>query len=155
MYGTDQPDRSLRHPVVLYAIRHPEPLAGALPPPASGHPADDGALDNGIQPFGGTRFFQLYQVDVGDEDNETEDTDLSQDEKGVKGHFESSHSPFGLIYQIAKDTGWSLEYIRKIPYATLIMMLSDAPRYISKKEDKPIRITSKEQMFAVFGKKGG
>jgi hypothetical protein len=35
------------------------------------------------------------------------------------------------------------------------MMLSDAPRYISKKEDKPIRITSKEQMFAVFGKKGG
>lgn len=155
MHGPGKPDRSLRDRSLLYAVWHPQPLAGALPAPASGHPADDGTLDNGRQPFGGTRFLQLYQVDIGSEDNETEDTDLSHNEKGVKGHFESSHSPFGLIYQIAKDTGWSLEYIRKIPYATLIMMLSDAPRYISKKEDEPVRITSKEQMFAVLGKKEG
>ena len=84
--------------------------------------------------------------------DEAED-DLSQDGKGVKGHIEGSHSPFGLIYQIAKDTGWSIEYVMKIPYSTLTMMLADAPRYVRKK-DKPIRITSKEQLFGVFGKKG-
>lgn len=97
---------------------------------------------------------QLYQVDVGSEDNETEGDNLSQDGKGVKGQVEGSHSPFGLIYQIAKDTGWSMKYIRTLPYTTLVMMLSDAPRYVSKKKDAPIRITSKEQMFGVFGKKG-
>lgn len=96
---------------------------------------------------------QLYQIDCGGQDNDTEG--LSQDGKGVKGHVEGSHSPFGLIYQIAKDTGWSIEYIKKIPYSTLVMMLSDAPRYVSKKEDEPIRITSKEQLFGVLGKKGG
>lgn len=64
------------------------------------------------------------------------------------------HSPFGFIYQIAKDTGWSVEYILGLPYPTLVMMLADAPRYVSGKEaDKAIRITSKEQLFGIFGKK--
>ncbi|WP_459188663.1 hypothetical protein ACGE0T_00740 [Parabacteroides sp. APC149_11_2_Y6] len=96
---------------------------------------------------------QLYQVNISSEDNEAED-DLSHGEKGVKGHVEGSHSPFGLIYQIAKDTGWSMEYIKKIPYPTLVMMLADAPRYVSSSEDKPVRITSKEQLFGMFGRKG-
>lgn len=68
---------------------------------------------------------------------------------------EGSHSPFGLIYQIAKDTGWSVEYILGLPYVTLVLMMADAPRYVSgKKRDGPVRITSKEQLFGVLGKKG-
>lgn len=126
-----------------------------LPKATHGRTDAGRTLDDDLQPLGGTRFHQLYQIDVDNEDDEaayTTDSDLSHDEKGVKGRIEGSHSPFGLIYQIAKDTGWTIEYIMKIPYATLIMMLSDAPRYVRKK-DKPIRITSKEQLFGVLGKK--
>lgn len=35
----------------------------------------------------------------------------------------------------------------------LIMMMADAPRYVSGKKDEPVRITSKEQLFGVLGKK--
>ncbi len=77
---------------------------------------------------------------------------LSQEEEGVKGHYEGSHSPFGLIYQIARDTGWPVEYILNLPHATLVMMLADAPRYISgESKEKEIKITSKEQLMNVLG----
>lgn len=53
--------------------------------------------------------------------------------------YEPSHSPFGFIWQVASATGWNVEYIlEKVNYQTLIMMLSDAPRYVRKKrEEKP------------------
>lgn len=63
---------------------------------------------------------------------------------------EGSHSPFGLIYQIAKDTGWSVEYILRLPYPLLVMMLSDAPRYVGAAKEQPVRITSKEQLMGIF-----
>ncbi|MCC8143840.1 MAG: hypothetical protein LUD02_02625 [Tannerellaceae bacterium] len=65
---------------------------------------------------------------------------------------EGSHSHFGLIYQIAKDTGWSVEYIMGLPYAMLVTMLADAPRYISKPKQKAVRITSLDQLFGVMNK---
>ncbi len=50
--------------------------------------------------------------------------------------YEPSHSPFGFVWQVASATGWSVEYIlRKVNYQTLIMMLSDAPRYVRKKRE--------------------
>lgn len=55
-----------------------------------------------------------------------------------------------MIYQIAKDTGWSVEYILRLPYPLLVMMLSDAPRYVSASKEEPIRITSKEQLMGIF-----
>lgn len=91
---------------------------------------------------------QYYQVDNGPSDDDAEDDDLSQDEKGVKGHYEGSHSPFGLIYQIARDTGWTVEYILSLPHATLVMMLADAPKYVSgTTKEKEVQITSKEQLY--------
>ena len=48
--------------------------------------------------------------------------------------YEGSHSPFGFVWQIASATGWSVDYIlNKVNYQTLIMMLSDAPRYVRDK----------------------
>ena len=39
--------------------------------------------------------------------------------------------PFGFIWNIASATGWTVEYIlEKVNYQTLILMLSDAPRYV-------------------------
>lgn len=50
---------------------------------------------------------------------------------------EGSHSLFGFVWQIASATGWSVDYILNgVNYQTLIMMVSDAPRYLSKDEVK-------------------
>jgi hypothetical protein len=39
------------------------------------------------------------------------------------------------VWQIASATGWSVDYILdEVNYQTLIMMLSDAPRYVRKKQ---------------------
>ncbi|NDW13206.1 hypothetical protein D0T50_09900 [Bacteroides sp. 214] len=44
---------------------------------------------------------------------------------------ESSHSPFGLIWQIATQTGWSVKYILwGMSYPTLMLMIMDMPRYV-------------------------
>ena len=41
------------------------------------------------------------------------------------------------MWQVASATGWSVEYILNgVNYQTLIMMLSDAPRYVSNEERK-------------------
>ena len=38
------------------------------------------------------------------------------------------------MWQIADATGWSVDYIlNRVNYQTLIMMLSDAPRYVRDK----------------------
>jgi len=50
---------------------------------------------------------------------------------------EGSHSPFGFVWQIASQTGWSVHYILwKVPYSTLLLMMADAPRYVSAEELK-------------------
>ncbi|MCH5235550.1 MAG: hypothetical protein J1E16_09660 [Muribaculaceae bacterium] len=41
------------------------------------------------------------------------------------------------MWQVASATGWTIEYIlNKVNYQTLIMMLSDAPRYVERRENK-------------------
>ncbi|MDR0937991.1 MAG: hypothetical protein LBN29_01360 [Mediterranea sp.] len=48
---------------------------------------------------------------------------------------EPSHSPFGTLGQIARDTGWSVNYIRRrVNYPMLMLMMSDAPRYVDAKQ---------------------
>lgn len=67
---------------------------------------------------------------------------------------EGSHSPFGLIWQIAAETGWSKDYIMwKIPYPVLLLMMQDAPRWVEGKKKKnatPGRIPSKSNTVAMF-----
>ena len=43
------------------------------------------------------------------------------------------------MWQIADATGWSVKYILSgVNYQTLIMMLSDAPRYVHRKDKKAV-----------------
>lgn len=50
---------------------------------------------------------------------------------------EGPHSLFGIIWQVASTTGWTLEYImRRVPYNLLMLMLQDAPHYVSGKQAK-------------------
>lgn len=47
------------------------------------------------------------------------------------------------MWQIAEKTGWSVRYILDgVNYQTLIMMLSDAPRYVRRKVKEASGISS-------------
>ena len=48
-----------------------------------------------------------------------------------KGHTEPSHSLFGVVGQLATETGWSLDYILdKVNVVTLQMILADMPHWV-------------------------
>ncbi len=80
-------------------------------------------------------FYAYYQIGGAEEPDEAETEPKEEGE--LRGHTEGSHSPFGFIWQIASATGWSVDYILNgVNYQTLIMMLSDAPRYVSGAEKK-------------------
>lgn len=82
------------------------------------------------KPDGHRPFYTYYQISRTDESNEAETEPGREGE--LKSGYEPSHSPFGFIWQVADATGWSVDYIlNKVNYQTLIMMLSDAPRYKS------------------------
>lgn len=79
-------------------------------------------------------FFTYYQISRRDESAEAESEPTKKGE--LKSVYEGSHSPFGFVWQIAEATGWSVKYILDgVDYQTLIMMLSDAPKYIKKKQE--------------------
>lgn len=49
------------------------------------------------------------------------------------------------MWQIASATGWSVDYILNgVNYQTLLMMLSDAPRYVRKAKKGEERSAEKE-----------
>ena len=81
-------------------------------------------------------FYEYYQISTDDESSEAETEPKKEGE--LKSEYKSSHSPFGIVWQIAEATGWSKEYILDgINYQTLLLMIADAPHYVSgKKEEK-------------------
>lgn len=77
-------------------------------------------------------FYAYYQIGGADESDESEAEPKKEGE--LKSRYEGSHSPFGFVWQIASATGWSVAYILYgVNYQTLMIMLSDAPRYVSGK----------------------
>lgn len=83
-------------------------------------------------------FSNYYQLGRGAESGEAENEPLKERES--KGRMEGSHSPFGFIWQIAAATGWSVHYILwKVPYPTLLLMLSDAPHWVEGGQKKKLR----------------
>ena len=55
---------------------------------------------------------------------------------------EPSHSPFGLIGQIARDTGWSIRYIlHGVNYPTLMLMWRDCPGNIPARRKTPAELS--------------
>lgn len=89
-----------------------------------------------IHPSYGYRgFYKYYQIRrVG---KSTDGASEPKKKGELKSRWEGSHSPFGFVWQVASATGWTIEYIlHEVNYQTLIMMLSDAPRYVDKTEDE-------------------
>lgn len=60
------------------------------------------------------------------------------------------------MWQVANATGWSIDYILNgVNYQTLIMMLSDAPRYVRRKvkgtDGKPSAVSEEDQANDIVG----
>ena len=94
-----------------------------------------GSLQSVCAADGHTVFYTYYQISRDDESDEAETEPKKEGE--LKSRWEGSHSPFGFVWQIASATGWSVDYILNgVNFQTLIMMLSDAPRYVDDKQAK-------------------
>lgn len=92
-------------------------------------------------------FYTYYQIGGEDEPDEAETEPGSDGE--LKSRYRGSHSPFGFVWQIADATGWSVRYILYgVSYQMLIMMLSDAPRYVGGKKSKTNTNTTAEDEAA-------
>ena len=90
-----------------------------------------GAIKRFVSLMGTDPFIPIIRS-AADESDELETEPKKEGE--LKSRYEGSHSPFGFVWQIASATGWSVDYIlNKVNYQTLIMMLSDAPRYVRDK----------------------
>ena len=93
----------------------------------------DGHVPNIRASDGHEGFYAYYQLDSAGEPDDSETEPGKEGE--LRTRYEGSHSPFGFVWQIASATGWSVDYILDgVNYQTLIMMLSDAPRYVRKKQ---------------------
>ena len=93
---------------------------------------------------GDSVFYEYYQLLRDDESDE--DAAEPGEDGELKSHWEGSHSPFGFIWSVASQTGWSVDYIMEgVSYQTLIMMLADAPRYVTKKQGSRLTGESAEE----------
>lgn len=80
-------------------------------------------------------FYEHYRIGGASEPAVTENEPKKEGE--LTTEYVGSHSPFGILWQIAAATGWSREYIMwKVNYQTLRMMLADAPHYESRRRPK-------------------
>lgn len=113
-----------------------------------------GVPEGSLQPVrtadGHAVFYTYYQISRDDESDEAETEPRKEGE--LKSRWEGSHSPFGFVWQIASATGWSVDYILNgVNFQTLIMMLSDAPRYVDSKEQKKADQTEEEEAEDIVG----
>ena len=85
--------------------------------------------------LGTKSFYEHYRI------GGTGESPVAEDEQkggGVNHRVCRSHSPFGIVWQIAAATGWSRDHILwKVNYQTLRMMLADAPHYERRRKGKP------------------
>lgn len=95
-------------------------------------------------------FYAYYQLGGKDESDEAETEPRKEGE--LRTEYESFHSPFGFVWQIAAATGWSVDYILNgVNYQTLILMMSDAPRYVRKRKGRDKNQSEKEEAEDIVG----
>ena len=71
--------------------------------------------------------------------------EIERREELTKGHTEPSHSLFGVVGQLATETGWSIDYILdKVNVVTLHLMMADMPHWV--KPQKPDIMQQIQQM---------
>jgi len=84
-------------------------------------------------------FYEYYQISFESDDDDDEQEEFgSRRGRGVKGHMEGLHSPWGLIGQIKAERGCTHDYLLwNEAWIIILMERADAPRY-SKKQKVPV-----------------
>ena len=92
-------------------------------------------------------FYIYYSLGRGYESVSAREPTKKSDKRELRTVLEGSHSPFGIIWQIASATGWSVHYILwRVNFQTLTLMLADAPHYEFSDDKKAGGMTT-EQIF--------
>jgi len=90
-------------------------------------------------------FFAYYQISLDYEDDTTEESEPRGSGELIS---ESFHSPWGLIFSIARETGWTSNYILwHVTWANLQLMIADAPR-LKKKTNK--KMVEDDELFQIL-----
>ena len=81
------------------------------------------------------KVFRLYyRIGGGNEQDAADDEperERKRQEELKKGHTEPSHSLYGLVGQIATQTGWSIHYIlNRVNVVSLQLMMQDIPHWV-------------------------
>ena len=75
-------------------------------------------------------FRDYYQIGRGTEQDAADSEPQKQE---LKGHTEPSHSLFGVLGQIAMQSGLTVQYLLdKVNVVQLSLMMADAPHYVEK-----------------------
>ena len=95
------------------------------------------------------KFYNYYQIDSEDDEDESDEFGSGIKEES-KSHMEGSHSLFGIIWSIQKETGWSHDYVLwGESWFNLQMKLPDVPK--RKKGSKTKMIDSEEELLEFLG----
>jgi len=94
-------------------------------------------------------FYKYYQIGSDDEDDEPETGSGDTGELIQTG----MHSPWGTIYQIVKETGWSWHYVLwKVSRLNIMLMMADRPGF---RRGKKVKRVSSQDMAAHYRAKYG
>ena len=107
--------------------------------------SDTGTYYVAICIWEGRKFYEYYQIYREDEDDLSDESESTRE---GESRSESSHSLWGLIYSLQRETGWSHNYILwEESWFNLQMKLDDAPRLISSKRKKEIKTDEELEEF--------
>lgn len=130
-YEDGEPHGGLRHCPGLDIGPVAEPSGGMDAEELYASGGTGGSLDARHRHHEHCPFRKYYQIGGGDELDVAKPEPRKKVERELKGYTDPAHSPFGLIGQIARDTGWSMRYImRGVNYPTLMLMWQDYPRHV-------------------------
>lgn len=79
----------------------------------------------------GRKFYEYYRIAQQDEDDDADEFGSGIAEES-KSHMEGSHSLWGIIWSIQKETGWTQQYVLwGESWMNIQMKIADAPRMVS------------------------
>lgn len=87
---------------------------------------------------------EYYRITTEDVDDTAEEL-FGSDKKELTKHTEPSHSLFGILFNIQKETGWTHKYLLwGEPWFTIQLKLADLPRITD--SDKPKEIEGDDEL---------
>lgn len=96
----------------------------------------------------GGKFYEYYQISADDADDDAEEFGTDGG-KELKSRTEGSHSLFGIIWSIQKETGWTRQHILwGVSWINIQLGIADSPKPV--RGDKVKRVDDAEEILDLF-----